>query len=83
MTALNGRSALVAGALVLLLAGAAWLASRPAQVDAVQPRQGPLVRSLLFSARVESLARVELGSTLTARVARVLVDEGSRVRAGQ
>jgi HlyD family secretion protein len=83
MTALNGRSALVAGALVLLLAGAAWLASRPAQVDAVQPRQGPLVRSLLFSARVESLARVELGSTLTARVARVLVDEGARVRAGQ
>ncbi|MCK6416220.1 MAG: efflux RND transporter periplasmic adaptor subunit [Giesbergeria sp.] len=83
MTWLRGRRALVAGALVLLLAGAAWLAARPAAVDAVQPRQGPLVRSLQFSARVESLARVELGSTVTARVARVAVDEGARVRAGQ
>ena len=83
MTALHGRRALVAGALVLLLVGAAWLAARPAPVDAVQPRQGPLVRSLQFSARVESLARVELGSTVTARVARVAVDEGARVRAGQ
>ena len=83
MTALHGRRALVAGALVLLLVGAAWLAARPAPVDAVQPRQGLLVRSLQFSARVESLTRVELGSTVTARVARVLVDEGARVRAGQ
>ncbi|MGL4809943.1 MAG: efflux RND transporter periplasmic adaptor subunit [Giesbergeria sp.] len=83
MTWLRGRRALVAGALVLPLAGAAWLAARPAAVDAVQPRQGPLVRSLQFSARVESLARVELGSTVTARVARVAVDEGARVRAGQ
>ena len=83
MTWLRGRRALVAGALVLLLAGAAWLAARPAAVDAVQPRQGPLVRSLQFSARVESLARVELGATVTARVARVAVDEGARVRAGQ
>ena len=81
MTALHGRRALVAGALVLLLVGAAWLAARPAPVDAVQPRQGLLVRSLQFSARVESLTRVELGSTVTARVARVLVDEGARVRA--
>ena len=83
MTWLRGRRALVAGALVLPLAGAAWLAARPAAVDAVQPHQGPLVRSLQFSARVESLARVELGSTVTARVARVAVDEGARVRAGQ
>ncbi|WP_243019692.1 efflux RND transporter periplasmic adaptor subunit [Simplicispira sedimenti] len=83
MTALHGRRALVAGALVLLLVGAAWLAARPAPVDAVQPRQGLLVRSLQFSARVESLTRVELGSTVTARVARVAVDEGAHVRAGQ
>ena len=83
MTMLRARRALVAGVLVLLLAGAVWLAARPAAVDAVQPRQGPLVRSLQFSARVESLTRVELGSTVTARVARVLVDEGARVRAGQ
>jgi HlyD family secretion protein len=83
MTMLRARRALVAGVLVLLLAGAVWLAARPAAVDAVQPRQGPLVRSLQFSARVESLTRAELGSTVTARVARVLVDEGARVRASQ
>ena len=83
MSALRGRRALVVGVLALLLVGAVWLATRPAPVDAVQPRQGPLVRSLQFSARVESLARVELGSTVTARVARVAVDEGARVRAGQ
>lgn len=83
MTALHGRRALVAGALVLLLVVAAWLAARPAPVDAVQPRQGLLVRSLQFSARVESLTRVELGSTVTARVAHVAVDEGAHVRAGQ
>ena len=82
MTALRGRRALVASALVLLV-GAAWLAARPAPVDAVQPRQGLLVRSLQFSARVESLTRVELGSTVTARVAHVAVDEGAHVRAGQ
>ncbi len=83
MSALRGRRALVVGVLALLLMGAVWLATRPAPVDAVQPRQGPLVRSLQFSARVESLARVELGSTVTARVVRVAVDEGARVRAGQ
>jgi HlyD family secretion protein len=41
-----------------------------------------LVRSVQFSARVATLARVELGSTLTARVAHVLVREGAQVRAG-
>jgi len=72
---------LVLGA--LLLAAGLWLALRPAQVDAVTPRQAPLVRSLQFSARVQAQTRVELGSTITARVGRVLVDEGDSVRAGQ
>ena len=83
MTALRGRRALVAGVLALALALAVWLAMRPVAAEAIQVRQAPLVRSLQFSARVESLARVEAGSTVTARVAQVAVDEGERVRAGQ
>jgi len=41
-----------------------------------------LVRSVQFSARVATLARVEVGSTVTARVAQVLVREGEQVKAG-
>lgn len=67
----------------LLLAVGLWLVLRPVQVDAVAPRQAPLVRSLQFSARVQAQTRVELGSTVTARVGRVRVEEGDSVRAGQ
>ncbi|MHB1125144.1 MAG: efflux RND transporter periplasmic adaptor subunit [Ramlibacter sp.] len=53
----------------------------PADVIEVQPR--PLLRTLRFSARVATLSRVDVGSTITGRVAQVLVDEGARVRRGQ
>ncbi|MFN3630855.1 MAG: biotin/lipoyl-binding protein [Casimicrobiaceae bacterium] len=43
----------------------------------------PLRQSLVFSARVASVARTELATTVTGRVARVLVREGDRVQAGQ
>lgn len=42
----------------------------------------PLVRTLQFSARVATASRVELGSTLTARVLTVAVAEGAQVKAG-
>ena len=42
----------------------------------------PLVRTLQFSARVATLSRVDVGSTVTGRVARVLVTEGAQVRQG-
>ncbi len=53
----------------------------PAEVVELQPR--PLLRTLRFSARVATLSRVDVGSTITGRVAQVLVDEGARVRQGQ
>lgn len=53
----------------------------PADVVEVKPR--PLLRTLRFSARVATLSRVDVGSTITGRVAQVLVDEGARVRQGQ
>lgn len=67
---------------VLLAALLAWRWMAPTRVDAVQVRQSPLLRTLQFSARVKTPARVDLGATLTARVARVRVDEGDAFRAG-
>ena len=42
----------------------------------------PLVRTLQFSARVATLSRVDVGSTLTGRVLQVAVLEGAQVKQG-
>lgn len=71
------------GAAVLLAAvamGAATL--RGPQVDALVVQSAPLVRTLQFSARVATLSRVDVGSTVTGRVAQVRVTEGAQVRQG-
>jgi HlyD family secretion protein len=47
---------------------AAWL--RGPQVDVWWCVRAPLVRTLQFSARVATLSRVDVGSTVTGRVAR-------------
>lgn len=74
------------GALIAALAigaGAyAWW-QRPATVETAQVSTRALVRTLQFTARVATPARVELGTTLTGRVARVGVEEGDAVRAGE
>lgn len=49
----------------------------------MQVAPAPLLRSLQFSARVATAARVELGSTLTGRVVEVRVQEGQAVRRGE
>lgn len=61
---------------------AAWLAWRPQQVDALRVQAAPLVRTVQFSARVATLSRVDVGSTVTGRVAQVLAQEGADVRQG-
>ena len=60
----------------------AWLALRGPRVDAVPLSYAPLIRTLQFSARVATLSRVDVGSTVTGRVAQVLVTEGAQVRQG-
>ncbi len=71
----------VLGALVVGVAAlATWWTGRVPTVEAVQVRFAPLVRSLQFSGRVAALSRVDIGSTVTARVAEVLVSEGAQVR---
>ncbi len=70
------------GVMLALVAGAGMLwMQRPPLLDVVEVQFAPLVRTLQFSARVEALSRVEVGSTLTGRVERVLVNEGASVRA--
>jgi HlyD family secretion protein len=64
---------------VLAFAAFQW---RGAPVDVVEVRSGPLLRSLRFSARVAALSRVDVGATITGRVAQVTVREGAQVRQG-
>ena len=66
----------------LLVAVLAWWALRAPLVAALTVQPAPLVRTLLFSARVVTVSRVEVGSTLTGRVLEVAVDEGAQVRRG-
>jgi HlyD family secretion protein len=75
--------ALLVAFALLLLTVLAWRTLRAPLVPAVALEHAPLVRTLQFSARVATLSRVELGSTLTGRVAEVLVGEGARVRRGE
>ena len=69
--------------LAVLAGAAAWWAARPPLVPAVVVQPAPLVRSLLFAARVAAPQRVDLGATVTGRVTAVLVAEGASVRTGQ
>ena len=69
------------GAGAVAVAAAAVVAGvmlRAPEVDAFTVQPAPLVRTLQFSARVATLSRVNVGSTLTGRVARVNVDEGAQ-----
>ncbi len=70
--------------MVLALAAAAWFTwqARPVAVDGLVLREQALQRTLQFSARVLTPARVEVGSTLTGRAASVPVREGDAVAAG-
>ncbi len=77
------RRLAAAGAAVLAAALAAgWFATRPLDVDALVPPRGPLQRTLQFTARVETPARVDIGATLTGRVQAVAVREGERFATG-
>lgn len=82
MTSLRRRRWLwlVAAGAVLAVAVIGWLALRGPRVDALPLRYAPLVRTLQFSARVSTLSRVDVGTTVTGRVAQVLVREGALVR---
>ena len=70
---------------VILLLGAAgfYFAPRAKPVDVVGVERGPLVQSIVATGRVATPARIEISSQLAARIERIEVREGDRVRAGQ
>ena len=88
MTPRLGRKAVlitagIAGALLL-----GWLATSqgplaPAKVTLAKVEQSPLVASTFGIGTVEARRSYALGPTVASRVARVLVDQGDDVKAGQ
>lgn len=77
------RSLLIAAGLALtVVAGVVLWQSRPVTVPAVEVRSAPLVRTVQFSGRVATTARVDVGTTITGRVASVAVREGASVGRG-
>ncbi len=78
------RLVLAGGVLLgLALAYAGVQAWRGPQVPAVALQAQPLVRTLQFSARVETRSRVYVGSTMVGRVEQVLVREADAITPGQ
>ncbi len=70
-------------AVVVAAVVAAWLMLRGTRVDAISATYAALVRTLQFTARVATLSRVDVGSTVTGRVAEVRVREGAQVSRGE
>src|SRR5512144_986394 len=77
------RWQLLAGAAALAVAALAVRAALGPSVPAYRVERRDLVQRVVASGRVLPPARVSLGSLFLAQVARVLVDEGDRVKGGQ
>ena len=52
-------------------------------VDVAVVQEGPIEQSIVVSGRVQAPNRIEIGSVVTGRVVRVLVEEGAVVEPGQ
>jgi HlyD family secretion protein len=52
-------------------------------VDVASVQEGPIEQSIVVSGRVQAPNRVEIGSVITGRVVKVLVEEGAIVAPGQ
>jgi HlyD family secretion protein len=82
---LAARAAIVVVPVALAIAAAAWWfgLGRAPTAPAVTVQAAPLARTLQFSGRVATRSRVEVGATVTGRVAAVLVQEGQTVASGE
>ncbi|MFY7904046.1 MAG: biotin/lipoyl-binding protein, partial [Rubrivivax sp.] len=77
------RALLITAALALAAIAALWLwRARAVDVPVVEVRLTQVVRTVQFSGRVATAARVDVGATVTGRVAQVAVAEGASVRRG-
>jgi HlyD family secretion protein len=70
-------ASLVLGAIIV------WTLTRPGTGTGFVVQTAPMLRTLQFSARAATPSRVDVGATITGRVAQVLVAEGAQVRQGQ
>ncbi|MCX7137603.1 MAG: biotin/lipoyl-binding protein, partial [Proteobacteria bacterium] len=52
-------------------------------VEVVRVQAGPFEHSIVVSGRMQAPNRIEIGSVITGRVEKVLVEEGAIVKAGQ
>ena len=71
---------------VLVLAAAAFAGvqkMRGPVVDVALVQDGPIEQSIVVSGRVQAPNRIEIGSVITGRVIKVLVEEGAIVEPGQ
>ena len=75
---------LLAALIVLGIAGyAAVRKTQGPAVEVTRVQAGPIEHSIVVSGRVQAPNRVEIGSVITARVEKVLVEEGARVETDQ
>lgn len=80
---LRRRWQLLLAALLLLAVAAFLFVPRGRDVDVVVAVRGPVTQSVVASGRIATPARIAISSQLAARIERVPVREGDRVRAGQ
>lgn len=84
MTRTSRRIFVTGAALVgLVVLFGATRAARPARVTVARVTRRPLTQTLVVSGRVMPPVRVSIGSMVTGIVARRLVEDGQRVRAGE
>ena len=74
---------LLAVAALAAIAAVAGQRLRGPVVEAAIVQEGPIEQSIVVSGRVQAPSRVEIGSVITGRVVRVLVEEGAVVAPGQ
>ncbi len=80
----RSRAARAGSAVLLLVLAAVGIQSlRGRPVETVRVARQDLLETLVVSGRVLARSKASLGSTVTARVESVLVEEGDRVAAGQ
>ena len=73
-------------AILVALGAAGFIAVRKYQgpsVEVARVQAGPIQHSIVVSGRVQAPHRVEIGSVITARVEKVMVEEGATVAIGQ
>ena len=76
------RLLLLIASVLVAAAAALWWSTRAASASGFAVQPAPLLRTLQFSARLATASRVDVGATVTGRVAQVLVVEGAPVRQG-